>query len=78
MKILFALLAICAMPARAAILLAGEPVRFDPAPQFTPRQVRHTAAATRAGLARWAATEHGRRLIAALAAKEYDVLVLED
>ena len=61
-----------------AILLAGEPVRFDPAPQFTPRQLRHTAAATRAGLARWAATEHGRQIINALAAKEYDVMVLED
>ena len=61
-----------------AILLAGEPVRFDPAPQFTPRQLRHTAAATRAGLARWAATEHGRLIINALAAKEYDIMVLED
>ena len=46
-----------------AIFLAGEPVRFDPAPQFTLRQLRHTAVATRAGLARWAATEHGRAII---------------
>ena len=61
-----------------AILLAGEPVRFDPAPQFTIRQLRHTAPATRAGLVRWAATEHGRLLINTLAAKEYDIIVLED
>lgn len=61
-----------------AILLAGEPVRFDPTPQFTVRQLRHTADATRAGLVRWAATEHGRIVIEALAGKEYDVVVLED
>src|SRR6266542_2524741 len=72
------LLALCAVPARGAILLAGEAVRFDPAPRFTLRQLRHTAAATRAGLARWAATEHGRQIINALAAKEYDIIVLED
>lgn len=61
-----------------AILLAGEPVRFDPAPRFTVRQLRHITPQTRAGLARWAATEHGRMLINALDAKEYDVVVLED
>lgn len=61
-----------------AIVLAGEPVRFDPAPQFTVRQLRHTAPATRAGLARWAATEHGRAIIEQLARDEYDVVVLED
>ena len=72
------LLALAAVPARAAILLAGEPVRFDPAPQFTLRQLRHTAEATRVGLARWAATEHGRRIVEMLAAKEYDVVVRED
>ena len=72
------LLVLCALPARGAIVLAGEAVRFDPAPQFTLRQLRHTAAATRAGLARWAATEHGRQIINALASKEYDVIVLED
>ena len=72
------LILFCAVPARGAIRLAGEQVRFDPAPQFTIRQVRHTAAATRAGLARWAATDHGRQLIATLGAKEYDVIVLEN
>ena len=72
------LLVLCALPARGAIVLAGEAVRFDPAPQFTLRQLRHTAAATRAGLARWAATEHGRQIINALASKEHDVIVLED
>jgi hypothetical protein len=75
-----ALLALCAVPARAGIILAGEPVRFDArmAPQFTVRQLRHTAAATRAGLGRWAATEHGRMLINYFAANDYDVMVLED
>lgn len=61
-----------------AIMLAGEPVRFLPVPQFTMRQVRHTADATRAGLTRWASTEHGRRILESLASKEYDVIVLED
>lgn len=61
-----------------AILLAGEPVHFDPAPQFTLRQARRTAAATRAGLVRWAATPHGREIIDYLARREYDVIVLED
>jgi len=61
-----------------AILLAGEPVRFDPAPRFTVRQLNHTATATRDGLARWAATERGRAILDVLTKKEYDVIVLED
>ena len=61
-----------------AILLAGEPVRFDPAPQFTIRQLRHTAPATRDGLVRWAATEHGRVILSVLEKNEYDVIVRED
>lgn len=72
------LLALAAVPARGAVLLAGEEIHFDPAPHFTARQVRHTDAATRAGLVRWAATARGRRILAALAVKEYDVIVLED
>jgi hypothetical protein len=77
-RALLLLLALSAMPAHGAILLAGEAVRFDPAPQFTARQLRHTTEATRAGLVRWAATEHGRKLIAILGGKEYDVIVFED
>ena len=77
-RALLVLVALLAVPARGAILLAGEPVRFDPAPRFTPRQLRHTAAATREGLVRWAATRGGRRLIETLAAKEYAVIVLEN
>jgi len=72
------LLLLCALPARAAILLAGEAVRFDPAPQFTVRQLRHTDAATRDGLARWAATPHGREIIGFFAGPEHEVIVLED
>lgn len=47
------------------IVLAGDPVAFDASlvPQFTANQVRVTADATRVGLARWAATGEGRRLI---------------
>jgi len=74
----FVLLLLCAMPARGAILLAGEAVRFDPAPQFTIRQLRHTAAATRDGLARWAATAQGREIIGYFATPEHEVIVLED
>lgn len=74
----FVLLLLCAIPARGAILLAGEAVRFDPAPQFTLRQLRHTAAATRDGLARWAATPHGREILAFFDKPEYEVTVFED
>src|SRR3954471_15377090 len=72
------LLLLCAVPARGATLLAGEAVRFDPAPQFTIRQLRHTAAATRDGLARWAATPHGREILAFFDKPEYEVTVFED
>jgi hypothetical protein len=63
-----------------AFLLAGERLHFDAAlqPQFTDNQIRNTAEATRAGLARWAATEHGRKLIEHFNAKEYEVTIIED
>lgn len=63
-----------------AILLAGEPVRFDAReqPQFSAAQSRATADATRAGLARWAATEHGRALIRLFATDDVSVEIVED
>jgi hypothetical protein len=50
----------------AVILLGGEPVRFDAnfRIEFSDQQLRTTAAATRAGLVRWAATNHARELLA--------------
>ncbi|HUJ13118.1 MAG TPA: hypothetical protein VL284_04935 [Thermoanaerobaculia bacterium] len=64
----------------AALLLAGERVRFDAnaMPQFTANQIRSTAAATREGLAKWAATAEGRRMIAYFAANDCEIDVVED
>ncbi len=61
-------------------VLAGDRVRFDSAmrPQFTQRQVRNSAEATRAGLALWSATPRGRQLIEILSGQEYEVQVIED
>ncbi len=61
-------------------LLAGERIRFDAElrPQFTDNQVRNSAEATRAGLAKWAATEHGRKLILYFSSREYRIEVTED
>jgi hypothetical protein len=83
-----ALLALCAFalsgfratPQRSAFVFAGEPLLFDGAmrPQFTSRQSRGSDGATRDGLARWAATPHGRAFIAQLDAKEFQVEVVED
>jgi len=63
-----------------AIVLAGERVRFDGGfnPQFTDNQMRNSAEATRAGLAKWAATEHGRKLIEFFGAREFEIRVIED
>lgn len=63
-----------------AFLLAGERVRFDAElrPQFTENQISNSAEATRAGLARWAATGQGRRLIAYFNNKEYKIIITED
>lgn len=63
-----------------AIVIAGEGVHFDAnqQPQFTPRQVASTTEATRAGLTRVAATEHGRALIAFLDRPDFEVDVIED
>jgi hypothetical protein len=61
-------------------VLAGEPVHFDAQfrPQFTDRQVRNTTDATREGLARWAGTEQGQKLIEQFAAAEYEITITED
>jgi len=64
----------------AVVMLAGEPVRFDVnhQPRFTAAQIQHTTAATRNGLAKWAATPHGRHLIDYFAAHDCDIEVIED
>jgi len=61
-------------------VLAGDRVRFDAAmrPQFTDRQIRNSAEATRLGLALWAATQRGRELIGLLSREEYEIEVMED
>lgn len=63
-----------------AFVLAGERIRFDSnlKPQFTANQTRESAEATRAGLAKWASTEHGRRFIARFNRDEYEVLISEN
>jgi hypothetical protein len=65
---------------RRVFVLAGEAVRFDGdfRPQFTADQIRNSAEATRAGLARFAATPSGRDLIELFASKEFEVIVTED
>jgi hypothetical protein len=62
------------------IVLAGEHVRFDAAmhPWFTERQIRNSSAATREGLALWAATESGRETLTRLSGAQYEVDVVED
>lgn len=64
----------------SAFIMAGDSVRFDDKlqPRFTARQINGTSEAARAGLARWAATEHGARLVAYFNAGEYEVIVTED
>ena len=63
----------------AAFLLAGETIRFDAdlRPQFSERQQTASAASTRAGFARWAATAEGQLIIARFRGTDRDVVVLE-
>ena len=63
-----------------AIVLAGERVRFDSGfnPQFTDNQIRNSVDATRAGLAKWAGTEHGRKLIEYSSGREFEIRIVED
>jgi hypothetical protein len=89
LSLIFVFATLSAHPAAAALLsarptrvflLAGERVRFDPQmrPQFTENQMLNSTAATREGLVRFAATEHGKMWIARFSASEYEVTVSED
>lgn len=68
------------VPKNGGIFLAGERVRFndDLSVRLTRRQILNTSEATRAGLARFAATDRGRHLIAWLTANDCVVDVFED
>jgi hypothetical protein len=61
-------------------ILCGERVRFATnfQPRFTPKQLRESADATRDGLAKWARTAHGQRLIAFFDKGDYRINVTED
>lgn len=61
-------------------ILCGERVRFAASfqPRFTPKQLRESEQATRDGLAKWARTAHGRRLIAFFDKGDYRINVIED
>ena len=61
-------------------VVAGQPVLFDEVldPQFSTLQVRSTARSTRAGFARWAQTQEGRRLVQRFRTGEYEVEIIED
>ena len=66
------------LPQRAFVL-AGEPLAFDAGlrPRFSEGQLRFSAPSTRAGLARWAATSNGQRMLAYFNTKEFLVRVTE-
>jgi hypothetical protein len=67
-------------PISGGIVLAGERVVFDSLlePRFTEDQIRDTAGSTRAGLVRWAATPHGRKMIEYFIQNDCLVTVTED
>jgi hypothetical protein len=71
---------VLASDAMATVILAEDPVVFDSQQKirFTDRQVARTAAATREGLVRWAATEEGRRILRHFTATRCEVFVRED
>ena len=64
----------------ASLVLAGERIHVDPrfGPQFTRNQSVNSAEATRVGLARWAATPHGRMMLEYFAANGCEITVIED
>jgi hypothetical protein len=68
------------VPVPRAFVLAGEPLTFDAAlrPRFSEGQLRLSAPSTRAGLARWAATPNGQRMLAYFNTDEFSVMVIED
>jgi len=61
------------------LILAGEAIRFDAQsrPQFTPKQIEASAASTRAGLERWAATAEGKAILARFQSEEREVVIVE-
>ena len=74
-----ALLLLAATAHAQGFVLAGEPLRFDEKfrPQFTKAQLDATAESTRLGLARWAATEQGRRIIGRFEGGDREVRIVE-
>lgn len=66
--------------AKGELRLAGEAITFgsELQPSFTARQVRNISQPTRDGLALWAATGQGRRLISRFQSGEYEITVRED
>lgn len=78
-RVALAVLLFLAFDARAAVLLAGEPVTLgsDATVTFTGKQLRETDEATRAGLAHWAKTPQGQTLLAQFSGSEYEVHVIE-
>jgi hypothetical protein len=64
----------------ATFVFAGEAIPFDVSlrPQFTRNQLSRTSSITRAGLAKWAATQQGHRLIDRFRTPEYVITVSED
>jgi hypothetical protein len=60
-------------------VLAGETILFDDDlhPRFTAKQMRSSAAATREGLAKWAATAEGRAIIGRFRASDREVEIIE-
>lgn len=73
-------LLLIALAFRSALILASEPVVFDAAmaPRFTASQIGGSRAATRAGLARWAATVQGRAILASFDPREIAVNIVEN
>jgi hypothetical protein len=74
------LLALVVEPQGRGFVIAGETVRFDVdlQPVFTMRQSAASAASIREGMAKWAATGEGRRIIARFLRDDFEVTVTED
>lgn len=63
----------------SGLILVGEPVLFTSGmPQFSREQLRRVSQPTREGLAKWAATEQGRNLLARFNRQDYQIFVIED
>jgi hypothetical protein len=82
--IVCSLLVVATLPAKRILsgvfLLASEPIVFDSnqAPHFSANQIQHSEEATRAGLAKWAATERGRAMLAYFTSGNYRITVGEE